>query len=733
MADSASLVVRVSQTGVDATTQSLNKLTAASDKADKSAAQLTTTSVTAGRATGGFGSKAQQAGYQIQDMVVQLQGGTSAFVAIGQQVPQFLGAFGPIGAITGTVVALGAAIGGVLYKSMGDATASSKDLKQATKDLNDIITETDDGVEVLTDRILKLAAANEVAARAEISLGIVRAKDVINAASDSIGNATKAVDGWTNTAGSMGRAVNQLDDLERITKRFGISQMEAFDGNIPAAFQVKIDDLSTFMRTLGNEYGLTKQEALGFIQATDAFNKQRTPENAAALANQLAQIATTSQTVTPEFIKFTAEVGENARKMTDAKEKTDVLAAAQANLVGALQRSSAAMAGNSASLEGWVIGLENSVLRGADALKAKRDQTVQEINNNQQLSDEQQARALKAAEELYRIDLADLNKREALKDQKHSESMAKQDTRDANKLQREQEALQRSQDAAAQYLERLRQDNLTELQLVDTQEQEKLAKVAEYRANALISEQEHQAAINEIHRTAAQERIDINTKEIDDHYAQMADSRKADIAARKDEENKRQKTIDDGIDAQRSMTSDLKSVLGEQNEIYKASAIVTATIDTYKAATGAYAAMSSVPLVGPYLAPIAAGAAITAGLANIAAIAGAREQGGGMRGGSAYQMAERGKAEVIVPAGNSRARTASQMRDIMGQNSSGGINGITFINNSPYQMDASNVSMERDDEGMLRVIIDEHVSNALMTQDSPIAKARRSTSGQPGY
>lgn len=731
MSDSASLVVRVSQTGVDATTQSLNKLTSASDKADKSAAQLTTTSAAAGKATGGFGSKAQQAGYQIQDMVVQLQGGTSAFVAIGQQVPQFLGAFGPIGAITGTVVALGAAIGGVLYKSMGDATASSKDLKQATKDLNDIITEADDGVEVLTDRILKLAAANEVAARAEISLGIVRAKDVINAASDAIGEATKSVDGWTNTAGSMGRAVNQLDDLEAITKRFGITQMEAFDGTIPAAFQAKIEDLSVFMGTLGKEYGLTKQEALGFIQATDAFNKQRTPENAAALANQLAQIATTSQTVTPEFIKFTAEVGESARKMTDAKEKTDVLAQAQANLVGALQRSSAAMAGNSASLEGWVVGLENSVLRGADALKAKRDQTVQEINNNQQLSDEQQARALKAAEDLYKIELADLNKREALKDQKHGESMAKQDKRDANKEQREQEALKRSQDAAADYLARLQQDNMTERQLIDAHQAEKQAKIDEYRDLNLISAQEYAAALLAIEKKSAQDVIDLRTKEIDDYYGKMADQRKADIAMRKEDAAARQKTIDDGIDAQRNMTNDLKSVLGEQNEIYKASAIVTATIDTYKAATGAYAALAGVPVIGPYIAPIAAGAAITAGLANVAAIAGAREQGGGMRGGSAYQMAERGKAEVIVPAGNSRARTAEQMRSIMGQNGGSQIQGVTIVNNTTGRVDSA--TTEVDNEGMLRVIIDEHVSAALMMQDSPIAKARRQTAGQPGY
>lgn len=52
----------------------------------------------------------------------------------------------------------------------------------------------------------------------------------------------------------------------------------------------------------------------------------------------------------------------------------------------------------------------------------------------------------------------------------------------------------------------------------------------------------------------------------------------------------------------------------------KAAAISGALIDTYKAATGAYASLASIPYVGPFLGAAAAAAAIAAGIANVAQI-----------------------------------------------------------------------------------------------------------------
>jgi len=52
----------------------------------------------------------QQAGFQVGDFAAQVQNGTSAMVALGQQGPQLLGIFGAFGAIAGAALAIGTAI-----------------------------------------------------------------------------------------------------------------------------------------------------------------------------------------------------------------------------------------------------------------------------------------------------------------------------------------------------------------------------------------------------------------------------------------------------------------------------------------------------------------------------------------------------------------------------------------------------------------------------------------------
>jgi gas vesicle protein len=75
-------------------------------------------------ANAGRGSRAfamgglQQAGYQIGDFAVQVANGTSKMQAFGQQAPQFLQIFGPVGSIIGAAVAVAAAFG-VVAEKMG--------------------------------------------------------------------------------------------------------------------------------------------------------------------------------------------------------------------------------------------------------------------------------------------------------------------------------------------------------------------------------------------------------------------------------------------------------------------------------------------------------------------------------------------------------------------------------------------------------------------------------------
>jgi hypothetical protein len=67
----------------------------------------------------------QQAGYQIGDFAVQVQGGQSALVAFSQQGSQLLGVLGPWGAVMGAVLAVGSSLAGVLW-NMGEATEKTK-------------------------------------------------------------------------------------------------------------------------------------------------------------------------------------------------------------------------------------------------------------------------------------------------------------------------------------------------------------------------------------------------------------------------------------------------------------------------------------------------------------------------------------------------------------------------------------------------------------------------------
>lgn len=98
-----------------------------------------------------FGSVIGQAGFQVQDFFVQVQGGTSALTAFSQQGSQLLGVFGPAGAIAGAILAIGSLAAGLLLarnnaeafrlseQSLGEVYARNRelirDLTQETRNL----------------------------------------------------------------------------------------------------------------------------------------------------------------------------------------------------------------------------------------------------------------------------------------------------------------------------------------------------------------------------------------------------------------------------------------------------------------------------------------------------------------------------------------------------------------------------------------------------------------------
>lgn len=193
---------------------------------------------------------------------------------------------------------------------------------------------------------------------------------------------------------------------------------------------------------------------------------------------------------------------------------------------------------------------------------------------------------------------------------------------------------------------------------------------------------------------------------IDEKYAEMermakgnADAEKTITEAKKrdiDEINKkydeaekaRQKEkIAQGLDLARGQFAALGDLAASFNFKSKAAAkaafnvkkgadIAAATIDTYKAATGAYSSMSSIPVVGPALGAVAAAMAVTAGILNVKKIASQKFEGGGVPSGGGG-----GGGEGALSGGMSGGSQAPSF-NVVGNN---GLNQLAQLQQQPTQ------------------------------------------------
>jgi hypothetical protein len=118
-----------------------------------------------------------------------------------------------------------------------------------------------------------------------------------------------------------------------------------------------------------------------------------------------------------------------------------------------------------------------------------------------------------------------------------------------------------------------------------------------------------------------------NQKEVDAALAKERKIQEGKAATKKAEEDKAKWEEDlkkqQQATAGNQLVEDLQmagSKSKKMGKIAKAAAISQATIKTYDSATGAYAALSSIPYIGPALGAGAAAAAIAAGMANVSAI-----------------------------------------------------------------------------------------------------------------
>jgi len=342
----ANLKLKVDSTDVDEAERELNDLTKAGARAEKATDSLAASSKKFSKQTkqttgnvrlmkGGV----QQLGFQVQDIAVQLQGGTNAMVVLGQQGSQIASLFGPAGAIAGAVLAIGAAVGGTLVKGIFDAKSATDTLEESLAFLDLTVKETEGGVISLTKRVDELAKVNGQAASVEIKAGIVAALDAISASAEL---ASEKVDDFL-TPGF-------LKDSGLIIKAFkDISSQQRSAGDVVAAF---FDDNSRFQKIavvdardtqqavgdvvtsylnlalaverLEENYGASRQEAVAMAQAFALVSEDGSLSNLQRLQSAVDGIADNSG-ASDKIVKFAADLRTFTQEAEEAGAKSEKL------------------------------------------------------------------------------------------------------------------------------------------------------------------------------------------------------------------------------------------------------------------------------------------------------------------------------------------------------------------------------------------------------------------------
>ncbi|HBT0597395.1 phage tail protein [Klebsiella pneumoniae] len=295
--------------------QQANKaLDSIGDHAQKTAGQLnkldTQVSATAKGVSSGLRSSVQQAGYQLQDFIVQVQGGQSALVAFSQQGSQFAGAFGPGGAVVGAVIALGTVLAGILMPSLTSSADKMKDLETAAESLNKIVVINSQGVAALSNDYARLAATNAALATQLRDAAIAKYASEVENARDAISNIVEQQSSWLRSinggVASVKAAGNAISTLEISTADYNEAMKQANEAG--PAYNSTILTLSNTVEMLSSKFDISRQSSFELVKMLNDLAKNPTPDNVTRISQAISTMSSTSASGAKALAEFRAEL-----------------------------------------------------------------------------------------------------------------------------------------------------------------------------------------------------------------------------------------------------------------------------------------------------------------------------------------------------------------------------------------------------------------------------------------
>ncbi|HHA1274617.1 TPA: phage tail tape measure protein [Enterobacter hormaechei subsp. xiangfangensis] len=300
----------------------------------------------------GWKSSMQQAGYQVQDFIVQVQGGQSALVAFSQQGSQLAGAFGPGGAVVGAVIALSSVIAGVLITSLNGGKNAMDALKDAAEAMDKVINVSINGVAALSDKYAYLAKTNAEVATLMRNQALLEYNEAINKIPKAISDASssllsfsdKALSAFSGGYASVDGFNDRLATLEITTDNYAEAVKQAYGAG--QAFQATANSIGNTVGAVADKFGITEQKAFELSKQLSDIAKNPSPEALQRLATELQNTQSSTEKGQTALTAFVGKLVELSREAVIAKgnvaalkQETDNLTSGQKNLIKQSERN----------------------------------------------------------------------------------------------------------------------------------------------------------------------------------------------------------------------------------------------------------------------------------------------------------------------------------------------------------------------------------------------------------
>lgn len=300
----------------------------------------------------GWKSSMQQAGYQVQDFIVQVQGGQSALVAFAQQGSQLAGAFGPGGAVVGAVIALSSVIAGVLITSLNGGKNAMDALKDAAEAMDKVITVSQNGVAALSDKYANLARTNAEAATILRNQAMIEYNAAIAKIPKSINDASSSIVGFTDKLRtSFVGGIASIDEFNKNLSTVGVtadtySKAMEQARNAGAKFTVNANAIQNTVTTLADKFGVSEQRAFELSKQLSEVANNPTPEALQRLVLELQSTESSTKSGADAIRTFLGPLTELVRVAGEAqinlsgmKKEVDNLTSGQKNLIKQSERN----------------------------------------------------------------------------------------------------------------------------------------------------------------------------------------------------------------------------------------------------------------------------------------------------------------------------------------------------------------------------------------------------------